>query len=168
MPSLSDVVRALDMYGGRYECLDAFVDDIDELRAESVVTGARRLEPAPRPIVETWIGDRRLSIEIFSDQGVARFRLLGMSSKPPSGEFVGIGAAFGGALGAAVGAASETKEGLLGGLVLGMLVGGALGAAATPTPVERALALRFDPTSSTWSLYDGPLLTWAKRALIPH
>jgi drug/metabolite transporter (DMT)-like permease len=116
-------------------------------------------------VIETWVEGRRLSIELFSDQGVARFRLLGQGPPSPGSQTIGFGVALGGALGAAIGSASAKKEGLLGGVVLGMLIGGLLGAVAAP--VDRALALRFDPATSTWRLYDGPLLSWAKRTLIP-
>jgi hypothetical protein len=65
----------------------------------------------------------------------------------------------------AVSAAAKVKEGLLGGLVVGMLVGDATGAEAQP--IERVLALEFDPEVGDWQVYDGPLLRWAKRTLQP-
>jgi hypothetical protein len=146
--------------------LDAFVDDIDELRDLREIA-VRPIPGSYPPAVDTWIGEQPLRIEIFRVEGVARFRLLEDTPPPRSGETVGLAAAFGGVLGAAVGAASEKKENLLGGLVLGLLIGGLLGAVASQPPVERALAMRFDPASSTWRLYDGPLLTWAKSTLGP-
>ena len=164
MPSFAEVARVLRMYRGRYESLDAFVDDIDELRTQILWPELRVVQSSPRPLLETWVEGDRLTIEVFSDQGIARFRLVGPGSAPNSGETIGAGAALGGALGAALGAASEKKEGLLGGMVLGILVGGLIGAAAAP---DRALALQFDPALASWRVYDGPLLTWAKRALIP-
>jgi hypothetical protein len=163
MPNLSDVAQVLETYKGRYEALDAFVDDIDELSSPYVVPGVLMLTGAPRPVAEVWVEQSHLSIEVFEGQGIARFKLLPQEPKPQN--TVTIGAAMGGALGAAIGAASERKEGLLGGLALGILVGGILGAVATP--VDRALALQFDSVSGSWRLYDGPLRSWAKRALIP-
>ncbi len=165
MLSLADIVRVLVSYRGRYEFLDAFVDDIQELRLNLFGPSARLVASAPRPIIQTWVDGEWLSIELFSEQGIARFRLMAAAPKTSQGEAINAGVALGGALGAAVGAASAKKEGLLGGMVLGMLVGGLIGAAAAP--VERALALQFDPNSSAWRLYDGPLLSWAKRTLIP-
>src|SRR6266849_1487292 len=161
MPRLHDVVQVLQTYRGRYEALDAFVDDIDELRLPGAVTEVRLIAEAPRPVVEAWIGGERLSIELFGDQGIARFRLLAGAPQAPAADTVAIGAALGGALGAALGAATDKKEGLLGGLALGLLIGGLLGAAAAP--VDRTLALQFDPVSSSWRLYDGPLRAWAKK-----
>lgn len=165
MPRLADVVQVLQLYRSRYEFLDAFADDIEELAAQGLAIKGWKVTSDPRPVVETWVAGEWLSIEIFDDRGVARFRLLGATAVPPAGESVALGAALGGALGVALAAASDQKEGLLGGLVLGMLVGGLIGAAA---PImRRSIALRFDPQSSNWRLYDGPLLTWAKRTLIP-
>lgn len=163
MPHLTDVVQVLEAYTGRYEALDAFVDDIEELKSPNVASGVRMLTGAPRPLAEAWVGGRRLSIEVFEGQGIARFRLLPQTPKPQN--TVTIGAAIGGALGGAIGAATQRKEGLLGGIALGILVGGLLESAVKPT--DRALALEFDSVSGSWRLYDGPLRTWAKRALIP-
>jgi hypothetical protein len=163
MPSLFDVVQVLDDYRGRYEALDAFADDIDELRWPNLAPGVQVVPNVPRPTAEVLIGGRRLGIELFEPQGVARFKLL--PEGPPPQNTVGIAAALGGALGGALGAASAKKEGLLTGVALGMLVGGLLGAALAPP--DRALALQFDPVTASWRLYDGPLRAWAKRSLIP-
>lgn len=165
MPTFIDVLHVLRQYEGRYECLDAFVDDIDELRLEAAGYADIRayVGPySPRVVVE----GEELGIDIFPADGIARFRLLGRASAPRGSETVGLGAALGAGLGVALGAASEKKEGLLGGLVLGVLVGGLIGAAAGRPAVERALAICFDPGSSTWQLYDGPLLRWAKASLV--
>ena len=167
MPRLTDIVHVLQSHSGRYECLDAFVDDIEELATQRLGSEVRVMNSGPEPTVEAWVDGQRLSIQIFSDQGIARFRLLDAAPTPPPEETMGLAAALGGVLGAAVGAASNKKEGLLGGLVLGVLVGGLLGAASQRVPAERALALQFDPVTSSWMLYDGPLLVWAKRTLIP-
>lgn len=163
MPTLIDVVRVLEQYQGRYDALDAFADDIDELRWPNLAPDVQVVPNAPRPTAEVWIGGRRLRLEVFEPQGIARFRVL-PEGLPPQNP-IGIGAALGGALGGAVGAASAKKEGLLTGVALGMLVGGLIGAALAPP--DRALALQFDTVSASWRLYDGPLRAWAKRTLIP-
>jgi hypothetical protein len=163
MPTLLDVVRVLEEYQGRYEALDAFADDIDELRWPNLAPDVQIVPNVPRPTAEIWIAGRRLRIEVFEPQGIARFRLL--PEGPPPQNTMGIAAALGGALGGALGAASAKKEGLLTGVALGMLVGGLLGAALAPP--DRALALQFDQVSASWRLYDGPLRAWAKRSLIP-
>src|SRR5713226_4854046 len=111
MPGLRDVASALESYQGRYECLDAFVDDIDELRLDTLGLGIRSLANQPRPVIETWVDGRRLSIELFSEEGIARFRPLGQGPPSQGSQTVGFGVALGGALGAAVGAASAKKEG---------------------------------------------------------
>ncbi len=165
MLGLRDVVQVLNSYEGRYEFLDAFVDDIQELASPVFLPGARVVSSGPRPVLEALANGNWLRIEIFTDQGIARIRLLGTAPNPSHGEAVNAGATFGALLGGALGAASAKKEGLLGGMVLGMLVGGFIG--ATTVPVERALALQLDPASESWRLYDGPLLNWAKRALLP-
>ncbi len=163
MPTLLDVVRVLDEYQGRYEALDAFADDIDELRLPNLVPIVQEIPNAPRPTAEAWIAGRRLRLEMFEPQGIARFRL--MPEGPPPQNPIGFAAALGGALGGTLGAATAKKEGLLTGVALGMLVGGLVGAALAPP--DRALALQFDPVSASWRLYDGPLRAWAKRTLIP-
>jgi hypothetical protein len=150
------------VYEGRYEALDAFVDDIEELRLPGAAPGVRMLTQQPHPVTEAWVGGQRLTIEVFAEQGLARFRLLPGEPQPPN--TVGIAAALSVTLGAALGAATAKKERLLSGIALGVLVGGTIGAA---TPSDRALALRFDPISRSWRLYDGPLRAWAKKTLIP-
>lgn len=166
MPSLSDVVRLLSENRGRYACLDAFPDDIDELRFGRWPADLWASPGGERPTFNLIVDGRPLQMEVFGEQGVVRFRLSGPGERPPgSGDRVGALAALGGAVGAAIGVATDKKEGLLGGLVFGLLVGGFIGAAAPP--VERALAFRFDPTTAQWEVYDGPLLTWAKRTLAP-
>jgi hypothetical protein len=165
MPTFIDVVRVLRQYEGRYECLDAFVDDIDELRVEASGGYAHiRAFASPHSVGVIVEGDE-LAIEIFPPDGIARFRLLGRASGRGANDTIGLGAALGAGLGVALGAASDKKEGLLGGLVLGVLVGGLIGAAAGKPAVERALAICFEPATSSWQLYDGPLLRWAKASL---
>ena len=161
MPSLGDIASVLEEHRGRFEALDAFVDDVEELRAHGL--DARVLEHPNRFLVQT--GRRKIDVQVFPDQGVARFRLAGPAAATTSG--AADGAALRAVVGTAIGAAQNTKEGLLGGLLLGMLVGGALGAAKGSSEPERVLALQFEPTSSQWHLYDGPLLRCAKRTLQP-
>lgn len=162
MPSLGDIASVLEEHQGRFEALDAFVDDVDELRAGGLQVWV--VEPPNRFVVEAG-GQRPIDVQVFPGQGLARFRLAGSTVRKTSA--AAGGAALGGLVGTAVGAAQDTKEGLLGGLLLGMLVGGAVGAATSKSKPERVLALQFDPISSRWHLYDGPLLRWAKRALHP-
>lgn len=114
---------------------------------------------APRPVFSVPLNGERLLLELYSDQGIVRFRL---------GQEVGGGitlpALLKGLIGTLLGSASKAKEGLLGS-ILGMLVGGAVGQASAP--VEKVLALQFDPLTGQLRLYDGSLVRWAKRAIQP-
>lgn len=168
MPSIQDIARTLRAYRGRYEFLDAFVDDINEVRSGALATSATLVEQGPHPKVGLLFEGEPLVAQLFPEQGIARF-WLGQAGQQGNGDRIAAGAAagaaIGGLLGTAVSSATKTKEGLLGGLILGMLVGGVAGAAAQP--VERVLAMQFDPAVANWRLYDGPLLRWAKRTLHP-
>src|SRR5437879_1144220 len=92
MPTLLDVVHVLEEYQGRYEALDAFADDIDELRPPYLAPNVQVVPNMPRPTAEVWVGGRRLGIELFGPEGIARFRLL--PEAPPPQNPVGIAAAL--------------------------------------------------------------------------
>ena len=161
MPTLTNVAEALRRYTGRYQFLDAFADDVDELR-NGELEGVPTSPAGPGEVaIDTTAG--RIFMRIFPDQGIARFRLADQHPRSNNDPLVA-GAALGALVGAAVSSASTTKEGLLGGLIVGMLVGGIV---AAQEPVERVLALRFDQPTGSWQVYDGPLLRWAKRTLYP-
>lgn len=156
------MANLLVQYRGRFDTLDAFADDVDEVR-EGTLRGSM-LRAEPHPLFAVPVGTTTLLVELFPADGVVRFKL------PPQpieaqGDRTAASALLGGLLGTAVGAATNKKEGLLGGLILGMLVGGAFGAASRP--VERVLALQFDPVTASWRLYNGALLRWAKHTLQP-
>lgn len=165
MPSIQDIARTLKGYRGRYEFLDAFVDDIDEIRTGALASSASLVEQGPHPKLSLLFEGEPLVAQLFPDQGIARFWLGQQGNGDRIAAGAAAGAAIGGLLGTAMSSATKTKEGLLGGLILGMLVGGVAGAASQP--VERVLALQFDPAVANWRLYDGPLLRWAKRTLHP-
>ncbi len=164
MPHLKHVASVLKKYRGRFDLLDAFADDIEELRIGDLATQAQVLRGGPNPLLLTQVAGARLYVDVFPGRGVARFRLSHPQAANAAGDLTAR-AALGGLLGTAIGAATKTKEGLLGGLVLGVLVGGAVGAASTR--VERARTLRFDSSTGEWRLYHGPLLRWAKRTIQP-
>lgn len=163
MPNLANVADVLRRYGGRYKFLDAFADDVDELRPG--VWDPRQAAQAGPAEVAIETGSGRVLMQLFPEQGIARFRLVDEGTARGIDEHMAVGAVIGGLVGTAVSSASKAKEGLLGGLIVGMLVGGFVG--ATAQPVERVLALKFEPGSGDWQVYDGPLLRWAKRALHP-
>lgn len=161
MPTLTNVAEALRRYDGRYQFLDAFADDVEELRNGSLERVPASPAGPAEIAIETEVG--RLFMRLYPDQGIARFRLADEGTRS-NGSQAAASAALGALVGMAVSSASKTKEGLLGGLIVGMLVGGLVG---TREPVERVLALRFDPPTGVWQVYDGPLLRWAKRTLQP-
>lgn len=163
MPSLNHVADVLHRYAGRYDFLDSFADDVDELRNGDLAR-AHGMPVGPGEVtIDTTSG--RLGMQLFADQGIARFRLVNDAAVRGNGDQAFVGALLGGLVGTALSSASKAKEGLLGGLIVGMLVGGFVGAAAQP--VERVLALKFEPNAGDWQVYDGPLLRWAKRTLHP-
>lgn len=150
---MNDIANVLTQYKPRFQALDAFVDDISDLRPGM---------PVKKKIGENEfiLGEPALKVRIYDSQGIARFQLA-ESGASTTAE----GAVIGGILGAAIGAAGETKEGGLGGLLLGLLIGGAAGKMLeSPT---RVLAMRFEPATHEWKLYNGELLRWAKQTLQP-
>lgn len=151
MVNLNDIAELLQERADRFDSLDVFADDVDELASKRAEL-FQLIETRPRPRFLAAAGRRRLLVE-FHDHGVARFRL---TTKKTSARKAPIAA---GILGAALGAATKEKNGFLGGLILGLLVGRLL-----DTP-DRAMALRFDELTQEWRLYDGPLLDWAKKRL---
>jgi hypothetical protein len=165
MPKLVDIANTLQANRSRFEYLDAFVDDVDEIRGRALTGIATVVQSSPRLVVAVPLREGALVATLFPEQGIARFQLAGPAPASPVNERVAAAATLRGLLGSALGAASKSKEGLLGGLILGMLVGGVAGAAAGAP--ERVLAMQFEPASGQWRLYDGPLLGWAKRTLHP-
>lgn len=163
MPTLHDIANVLRQHQGRYEHLDAFADDIDEVCDGTIRSIATILPNQP----DTFLiddPDGPFHLRFFADRGIVRAS-LGPAAQNAGRDRVAAGAALGGLLGTAIGSASRSKEGLLGNLILGILVGAVIGAAAGP--LERVVAMQFDPASGNWRLYDGPLRRWAKRTLRP-
>lgn len=161
MLQLRDIANVLRGYRKRYRYLDVFADDVEELRQKTLADCATVLQREPQPMVSVPVDDDLLVIELYPSQGIARCRLDDSYAAPTHAVD---GAILGSILGSLLGAATSIKEGLLGGLVLGMLVGGVIGATQ---PVERVLAMQFEPEKKSWRLYDGPLLRWAKRTMEP-
>jgi hypothetical protein len=167
MPRLADISGVLTQYRTRYKYLDAFVDDVDEFSLSLPVPGLEVVRQVPRLVVVMPAGAQLVAMELYKKQGIARFWLATATGQGSVAPAAGGGAALGALLGAAIGSASSKKEGLLGGLILGMLAGGLVGAAVAPSAPERVLAMRFEPSTQEWVLYDGPLLRWAKKAIAP-
>jgi hypothetical protein len=163
MPGLQQIASYLKTQEGRFDYLDAFVDDVDEMRTGAFADIAQLVEPGTDPVFAMRVGVAQLRAQLFPAQGIVRFCLASQAAKAT--DRLAGGAAIGGLIGSALTAASKAKENLLGGLILGMLVGGVVGAATEP--LERVVAMQFERTTGQWRLYDGPLLRWAKRTLQP-
>lgn len=148
-----DLVRALELFGAKYQALDVFADDLDEGARKDVERGAVK------------VGNGSYRFRVFETHGVVRLERV------PSVDLgsAATGALAGTTLGAAVSAAMGQKEdGLLGGALLGLLIGGALGAGAgSGTPPTKVFALQFDVVSGQWLAYDGSMLRWLKQQLLP-
>lgn len=165
MPRVTDIVHALKQYEGRYRHLDAFADDVEP--AGTWLAGALPVPGVPGAY-SLFVNGTAMSVRLFQDRGVVRFSLGTTGETGGAAAGATVGGAAGSLLGAAMSEAKNAKDGLLGGLFLGMLVGGLIGAATQGSgQVEKVLALRFEPASRRWLLYDGPLLPWAKRRLSP-
>lgn len=162
MLQLQDIANVLRAYGDRYRYLDVFADDIRDLPQAMEGTRATVVQREPHLVLAVPMNGDSLLIELYPPQGIARCRLGAIQEQGVEARAAMI---LGGTMGALLGAASATKEGLLGGLVLGMLVGGLVG--GMQPPVDRVLAMQFDPANESWRLYDGPLLRWAKRTMQP-
>jgi hypothetical protein len=165
VPSIPDVARLLVQYKGRFDTLDAFADDIAEVRKHTLPGTLLRSDP--HPLLAVPVGSTTtLLVELFPADGVVRFKLPPQPVETQEDRTLGTTAILHGLLGTAIGVATNKKEGLLGGLILGMLLGSAaVGAAAKP--VESVLAFQFDPATAGWRLYNGALLRWAKLTLQP-
>lgn len=158
--TIHDLVRGLEQFGGRYEALDVFADDLVELKTGQPVSGLRAADETGRRFVLS-VGGKAYRLELF-DEGVVRLR--------KTSEEAGVAgvAALGGGAGMAIGAAATTKkgEGAAAGLILGLLAGAIIGSATQqPAAPRRVFTLRFDPAVREWLAYDGALVGWMKQQL---
>jgi len=163
---IDDLVAGLEAYDGRYEAIDVFADDVQELRSAEAISGLRALDENGHKFLLSPAGrTKSYVLELFPDAGVLRLSIAPSRSSNP-----GTGAALGGLAGTAIGAAATKKgEGAAAGLLLGLLVGAALGAASDdPSRPQRVFTLRFDPDAMRWQAYDGGLVRWMKQELLPR
>jgi len=156
--AVHDLVSALERFGGKYEAIDVFANDIVEL---SQWAATRPLPPhiqavnAEGTVFVVRHGTQSYRLEIFPAEGVARLsRWLGAAPSQVNSAIAG------GALGAAIAAALDKKggDGWIGGLLLGLLMGAS-------TAPHRVFALAFDAAAKDWRPYDGGLLRWMKERL---
>lgn len=164
---LTDLVLGLERFGGRYEAIDVFADDLLEMRSAQPVPGLFRVDREDRHFLFVAPGGGAYDVELFPDAGIVRLS----RSKQPGAEATqaGITAVLAGGLaGAAIGSALSKKgEGAAAGLVLGLLAGAALGGSVVPNAPRRVFTLRFDPSLGQWRAYDGGLVPWMKEHLLP-
>jgi len=164
--TVHDLVSALERFGGKYEAIDVFANDIVEL---SQWEATRPLPPhiqavnAEGKLFVVRHGTQSYRLEIFPAEGVARLsRWLGAAPNQVNSAITG------GALGAAITAALAKKGGdaWIGGLLLGLLIGAAIGGSGNAGTVpHRVFALVFDAAAKDWHPYDGGLLRWMKERL---
>lgn len=168
--TIPDLVKALEKFGQRYEAVDVFADDIEELeelKNNSEHPALSPLDQEGRQFVAGSGGERyKLTI---NESGVARFeRYQGPLSGTMSGSIIG------GALGAAIAAATNTKGDAWAAGLLGLLVGAGIGAtvgvaSSPPRGAPRwVFTLSFDPRTRQWRAYDGGLTPWVKEQLLPY
>jgi hypothetical protein len=135
--TLEDVAKGLEFFTGRYQAIDVFADDIQELRtlaesADHTLPSALTLvDAAGHRFVFTSQAGKKYRLEIIADHGVARMTVDGATTASAS---TAAASAIGGAIGAAIGAATSAKgEHWRTGLLLGMLAGAIL----APTEAHR-------------------------------
>ncbi|WP_428269854.1 hypothetical protein [Haliangium sp.] len=151
----------MERFGDRYEAIDVFADDIQELREL----------PQGRTPKNVHIPNQEEGI-LYVDEGGTRYRLRVFKTgvaRMDRGEGNGLGqviagAAIGALIGAAIGAASNTKgDSWASGMVVGLLGGALAGGLWKDQKMRRVFALRFDPDTHEWHAYDGGLLPWMKE-----
>ena len=163
--AVHDLVSALERFGGKYEAIDVFANDIVEL---SQWATTRQLPPhiqgvnTEGKLFVVRHGTQSYRLEIFPIEGVARLsRWMGAAPNQVNSAIAG------GALGAAIAAALAKKgDAWIGGLLLGLLIGAAIGGGGNADAVShRVFALVFDAATKDWRPYDGGLLRWMKERL---
>src|ERR1041384_2009791 len=98
MPTPANVAAALRQYRERYEFLDAFADDVDELKSGAIAQAPTAEGDRQKVFIDTNAG--RLAMQLFPSQGIARFHLAEAAPKYSS-DSVFAGAALGSLLGTA-------------------------------------------------------------------
>ena len=160
--TLVDLAEGLERFGPRYNAIDVFADDVDEVRSRKLPADARPI-PGRSGGFEVRVNDRPYFLRVFENAGVVRLA----RAPEPHGTDSSNSAMFGALAGAAIGAATSKKgEGVVGGMLLGLLVGAALGSSTEPEPApHKVFTLRFDPLAREWKTYSGGLVRWMKSEL---
>ncbi len=139
--SLDDLVRGLEYFGERYEALDVFTRDLQEV-------GRMLMERRDEPAFVFERGGRSYKLR-FHPSGIARLTRARQETPGPAER-----QAMPGPLSAALAATSLNQW--LPAAVVGFLVGGPL--TDRPDPLRRMFTMHYDPSEGGWCAYDGPLL----------
>lgn len=155
--TLADLIVGLERFSGKYEALDVYAADVDELqraRAEG------RFVPADWAPFDTNqyvlpATHGAYVAELKPELGVLRLRRAGQSSTEPV-----LGAVAGAGLAAIL--FSKKPETVLAGAILGMLVARAL---APDSQARQVFTMRFSPAERQWRAYSGSLIPTMKESL---
>jgi len=147
--SLDDLVRGLEFFGERYEALDVFTRDLQELGRglmEGRTGEAWRAKDNSAFVFER--GSRSYKLR-FHPWGIARLTRARLETPGPNEH-----EAAPGPLSAALHA--TVLDQWLPAAVVGFLVGGLAG--EDPDAFRRVFTMHYDSLAQEWRAYDGPLL----------
>jgi hypothetical protein len=154
--SLNQLVRGLERYDGKYDALEIFVDDVEELHA------LRRGEQLPTQLearadgkdLVFKVSEKPYRMSISEKSGTAR---ITRGAAADGGTDLTV---LGGIVGTAIGHATGSKgDGWVPGLVLGLLAGHAL----DNEKKQRTIAVRYDAETGEWRAYGGPMSQWMRQ-----
>lgn len=152
--SLDDLVSGLERFGNRYEALDVFTRDIENVARDIEARRVSDLQPVHgEPFAFMFERNGHRYKLRFHKSGIARLTRAKDETLGLSENQLALGA-----LGAAVGVLSKS----LPSAVLGFLVGATLGGAANSP--KRVFTMTYDPPSHGWVAYDGPLAQLLREA----
>lgn len=160
--TIDDLVHGLDTAPAAYHALDVFADDVEEAQTRKSIPGLRPLDSTGlRYALER--GSKTYELQAFPTEGVLR---LSRPAPQNASQAAVTGALFGAALGSVAAARGKKGEAAALGALLGLLVGGPLfGGADAP---RRVFTMKFDRATGEWQAYDGGLVRWMKRELLPR
>lgn len=166
---LTTLVLGLEGFGGRYESIRVFADDLLEVRSRSAVAGVRKLdEEGHKFLFVVPSGEhagKHYQIEILAEAGVVLlYSAAGLL--PGAGEASAEGLTGSNVSKALFCAAIWRGEGTEASHVLGLLVGGTLGDSDVPDASRRVFPLRFDASQGRWVPYTGGFVPWLKERLL--
>lgn len=154
--SLTTFARALERYGDRYDALEVFADDVEELH---LLRRGEPLEAALDPKMDGKdllfnVEGKRYRLALTEKSAIARItRATGAPGQPMDNKMLG------GLIGSAIGLAASAKgEGWLPGLIVGVLAGHVL-----DQRKERTITVQYDPQTHQWGAFGGPMSQWLRQ-----